>query len=105
MHGRQAGTISSCDPPRSISIRWSAVVAGFPHQWHGGLSASRAARFCLYSVLSYGVGFLVIAHAPSACASARCRACCRSLMLDDQDGLVFVVFVLCTSVVCFCVRA
>ena len=35
-------------PPASCSMRWSASVAGCPHQWHGGLLASSCVLAALY---------------------------------------------------------
>lgn len=78
---------------RSTSIRWSAVVASRRlHQWHSGLSLSIMRRFvlncvwlrvCAFSVrlrcwvLLWVLRCLGISHAPTACASARWRACFR----------------------------
>ena len=42
-------------PPRSSSIRWSAVVAGLPHHAQGGWSASRRLRLRWYSGSQYAL--------------------------------------------------
>ena len=69
-------------PPACISMRWSAVVAGWPHQWQAGLDASRALRLFRYFGVSYsrvmsGVPLWrcrpLLARAPQgACCHASC---------------------------------
>lgn len=86
LHGWQAGTIVVWSPPRSISMRWSAVVAGaVPHQWHRGLLASSALRALRYSA-SFVVCCLGICSRASLVLARRLRAlptvwgvgcCCR----------------------------
>jgi hypothetical protein len=47
----------------SHSMRWSASVAVFPHQWHAGLPASSCALAALYAgseVLRGMSGFLLV---------------------------------------------
>ena len=90
LQGWQAGTrLSMSDvPPACISMRWSAVVAGWPHQWQAGLDASRALRLLRYFGVSYsrvmsGVplwrGRPLLARAPQgACCHASCRVCTLS---------------------------
>jgi len=70
-------------PPACISMRWSAVVAGWPHQWQAGLDASRALRLFRYFGVSYsrvmsGVPLWrcrpLLARAPQgACCQVYCR--------------------------------
>ena len=67
MQGLQAGTkLSSEFMPgsfvgqRSVSIRWSAVVACLVlHQWHSGLSFNSLRLFSLNVVLLLAVAFSV----------------------------------------------
>jgi len=49
LHVLQAGTrlSRSCEPPFVTATRWSASVAGFPHQVQGGFPASTRVRFFL----------------------------------------------------------
>ena len=56
LHDRQAATrlVIWLLPPRSSSIKWSAVSAIWPHQWHGGLSANSFLRFFKNSVVLRG---------------------------------------------------
>jgi hypothetical protein len=70
LQGLQAGTRLSIEslPPASCSMRWSASVAGCPHQWHGGLCASSWRLAWLY----WGVRFLLVMSGFLLCVECSC---------------------------------
>ena len=69
-------------PPASVGCRWSASVArAWPHQWHGGSSASRRARFFLNSAWLRCLLFALVGMVTPALASLGWADAARSRLV------------------------
>ena len=99
---------SSCPPPRSTSIRWSACVAGAVlHQWHVGLPRSMTCLFrryapslCACPMFIASRALLVLARAVALADVCVRWACCQLYVCGLFSVCQFVFAVIKPSALC-----